>query len=414
MGGGAGRLDQRDHALATEISLGCLRRQGEVDALLEEASGRSIVKFDPEVRAALRIGCYQLCYLDRIPPRAAVSESVELVKMARKTSAAGLVNAVLRRVPAMSPQTDEGGRSGDTTLALNYPAWMVKRWQENFGAETTFGIMRAGIDAAPTYLRLNPAFDPSETQGLLSSEGVETKAMPEPLALLVVSGKVHQSRCLAEGRCRIQDVSSQRVVPLLELEPRHTFLDLCAAPGGKTFQAIDVRGGSRGVVAADRHLHRLRTLHQLAAVPTAASLTVRGIDSVVLDARQPLPFRRTFDRILVDAPCSGTGTLARNPEIKWRLRPDDISELAAKQGAILCHALDFLAPGGILVYSTCSLEPEENQQVIDTVRKEKTSFEPGAYFQRVPGREPGDGFFACQMRRRRGRGTTLRHEGVAP
>jgi 16S rRNA (cytosine967-C5)-methyltransferase len=195
-------------------------------------------------------------------------------------------------------------------------------------------------------------------------------------------------------------------VPLLQLDAQHSFLDLCAAPGGKTFQAIDARRSSRGVVAADRHLHRLRTLRVLAESGAASGFqsaeagVSQVIDCVVLDAQFGLPFRGPFDRILVDAPCSGTGTLARNPEIKWRLRPEDLSELAAKQRAILSRALDHLAPAGVLVYSTCSLEPEENQEVVDAVRKERPSFEVGAYFQRVPGREPGDGFFACQMRRR--------------
>jgi 16S rRNA (cytosine967-C5)-methyltransferase len=216
------------------------------------------------------------------------------------------------------------------------------------------------------------------------------------------------------------------------LGPSHSFLDVCAAPGGKTFQAIETRGNSRGIVASDRHLHRLRTLRGLAEsrLPSAtqpesianaanASATspesianaanasavsqiagaVRQIDCAALDAQLGLPFRRSFDRILVDAPCSGTGTLARNPEIKWRLIPEDIADLAAKQQAILGNALDLLAPGGLLVYATCSLEPEENQGVIDAVRKGRPNFELGAYFQRIPGREPGDGFFARQIRR---------------
>jgi 16S rRNA (cytosine967-C5)-methyltransferase len=195
-------------------------------------------------------------------------------------------------------------------------------------------------------------------------------------------------------------------VPLLELSATHSLLDLCAAPGGKTFQAIETRGDRLGVVAADRHLHRLRTLRGLASsrLPDAnpresIANAGRQIDCVALDAQLGLPFRRSFDRILVDAPCSGTGTLARNPEIKWRLRPEDIADLAAKQRAILGNALDLLAPAGLLVYATCSLEPEENQGVTEAVRKERPNFELGAYLQRLPGREPGDGFFARQIRR---------------
>jgi 16S rRNA (cytosine967-C5)-methyltransferase len=277
---------------------------------------------------------------------------------------------------------------------------MSARWQANYGGGVAAGICRSGVATPPVYLSLSLSFDPADTRRLLGEEGVETETTELPLALLVTRGRVHESRCIQESRCRIQDLSSQCVVPLLEIEPRHSFLDLCAAPGGKTFQAIDVLGDSRNVVAADRHLHRLRTLQGLAAGRPSGPGQARQVDCVALDAQRPLPFRKTFDRILVDAPCTGTGTLARNPEIKWRLRPEDITDLAAKQRAILGHALDHLAPSGILVYSTCSLEPEENQEVIEAVRKERPSFELGAYFQRVSGREPGDGFFACQIRRR--------------
>jgi 16S rRNA (cytosine967-C5)-methyltransferase len=380
---GAGKPDPRDLALATEIALGCLRRQGEIDHLLNAVGRRPVSKLDPEVRAALRIGCYQLCFLDRIPDRAAVSESVELVKAAHKRSAAAFVNAVLRKLPP------RGAAEG--SVALSYPAWMVERWQQTYGPELTAGILGAGVAVPPVYLRLNPGFNISETLRLLAGEGVATEETELPSARRVIRGHPQQTRCFREGRCRIQDLSSQRVVPLLELRAEHSFLDLCAAPGGKTFQAIEVRGSAVGVVAADRHLHRLRTLRELAICP---------VDSVVLDGQQGLPLRRAFDRILVDAPCSGTGTLARNPEIKWRLRPADIGELAAKQRAILSNALDCLGPAGLLVYATCSLESEENQGVVDAVLKQKTSFQAGAYFQRIPGREPGDGFFACQIRGR--------------
>lgn len=393
--------DERDLGLASEIALGCLRRQGELDHLIAAAGKRPVSKLDPEVRAALRMGCYQLRYLDRVPSHAAVSQSVELVKSARKRSAAGFVNAVLRNLPERPPPA-EGAR-------LSHPAWLVERWETNYGLNLTAALLQANLSTPVTYLRLSQRFDPQETLRLLSAEGIVTEGIVAsakgivpaaggnvaepaelPLARRLVAGRLQASRCLAEGRCRIQDLSSQFVVPLLELSPAHSLLDLCAAPGGKTFQAIDLRGSSQAVVAADRHLHRLRTLLELASGP---------VDCVALDAERSLPFRREFDRILVDAPCSGTGTLARNPEIKWRLQPADIAELSARQRAILGNALEALAPRGLLVYATCSLEPEENEQVVDAVLKSKTSFATGTYFQTLPGREPGDGFYACQIRR---------------
>ena len=171
---------------------------------------------------------------------------------------------------------------------------------------------------------------------------------------------------------RIQDIGSQSIVPLLELEPGQSFLDLCAAPGNKTAQAL--KSGVRAT-ACDIHWSRLAPLRSL------------GIDLVVLDARQPLPFRRRFDRILVDAPCTGTGTLAHNPEIKWRLRTENIAELRQLQRQILDRALEALALGGRLVYSTCSLEREENEEVVEGLAVEA--------MRRLPGRDPGDGFFAA-------------------
>jgi 16S rRNA (cytosine967-C5)-methyltransferase len=172
---------------------------------------------------------------------------------------------------------------------------------------------------------------------------------------------------------RTQDISSQAIVPLLDLCPGHTYLDLCAAPGNKTAQAleVDVRA-----IACDIHHHRLQTLSALSA------------DLVVLDATAPLPFARKFDRILLDAPCSGTGTLARNPEIKWRLTPQDIQALHQRQTALLANAMDALAPGGRLVYSTCSLEREENENVVAPYPVIRT-------LHRLPGRDAGDGFFAA-------------------
>ena len=175
------------------------------------------------------------------------------------------------------------------------------------------------------------------------------------------------------------------MTPLLDLEARHRFLDVCAAPGGKTCQALEQRGGSAGgaTVAADLHLHRLRTMRTLATVP---------VNPVLLDAETSLPLRQTFDRVLVDAPCSGTGTLARNPEIKWRLRPEDLDELSRKQQRILRQALAALRPGGVLVYATCSLEPEENQAVVEAVLETEPSFDRERIYKGFRAEMPGTGF----------------------
>ena len=316
------KLDSRDAGLASEIVFGCLRYQAQLDYLIGLFAAGPL---DPEVRIGLRMGIYQLRYLDRIPAHAAVGESVELVKRALKRSAAGLVNAVLRKIdrrPVAWP---------NRATAISLPAWLLERWDRQFGAQTTDQIAHAFLQPAETYT---------------ASTG------------------------------RIQDIGAQSIVPALDLHPGQTFLDLCAAPGNKTAQALEY---AVRAIGCDIHLSRLRQM--------------RGLNCglVVLDATQSLPFRSRFERILVDAPCSGTGTLGRNPEIKWRLKPSDLIELQQKQVALLRHALEHLCPGGRLVYSTCSLEPEENRQVIEQF--------PGPWqtTERLPGRGEGDGFFTAVL-----------------
>ena len=343
----AAGLDPRDAGLASEIALGSLRWQGELDFLIEHFAGRPAGRLDPEVRAALRMGIYQLRHLDRVPPHAAVSESVELVKRARKRSAAAMVNAVLRKVdrsPVVFP-----GRA----IELSHPAWLLERWERQFGPEAATAIARANLAPPKTYVRLRGI-------GLLACLPGETGREAYPTG-------------------RIQDINSQAIVPLLELQPGLTFLDLCAAPGNKTAQALEA--GVRAV-ACDIHLSRLNPLKTL------------GCDLVLLDGAVSLPFRRLFDRILADVPCSGTGTLARNPEIKWRLQPSNLIELHRLQVRLLRNALQCLAPGGVLVYSTCSLEREENEDVVE----EALGRPPERIWRRTPGLDPGDGFFAAVIR----------------
>ncbi|HLI85838.1 MAG TPA: transcription antitermination factor NusB [Bryobacteraceae bacterium] len=334
----AASLDARDAGLASQIVFGVLRFRAQLDFLIGHYAGRAR-KLDAEVRTALRMGIYQLRYLERVPAHAAVADSVELVKRARKASAAGFVNAVLRKVdraPVEWPNRE---------IELSCPEWMLARWERQYGAETAAGIARAALSEPETYVRITPA------------------------------------------GARVQDIGAQSIIPLLGLEPGVRFLDLCAAPGNKTAQALEA--GVR-TVACDVHLHRLVEMRNL------------NVPLVVLDGTRPLPFRSgfergIFDRILVDAPCSGTGTLGRNPEIKWRLKSEDLLDLQRRQGALLANALEALSPGGRLVYSTCSLELEENEGVIARVTGDGRRWVVKRATHRIPGRDPGDGFFAAVL-----------------
>ena len=349
-------IDPRDAALASEITFGVLRYQAQLDFLIEHYSGRGLHRLDFEVLLALRMGVYQLRYLDRIPAHAAVSESVELVKNVGFSSAAGFTNAVLRKVGR------EAVEWPNRAVDLSHPAWLLERWDREFGVETCTLIARANLRPPETYIRV--------PEGRHAAPGVTVQPTEVPGCYRLVAGEA--------GEFRIQDIGSQAVVPLLGLTAGTTFLDLCAAPGNKTAQALE--SGVRAV-ACDLHPKRVEMLRTL------------GVDVVQLDGTRDLPFGRPFDRILLDAPCSGTGTLARNPEIKWRLKPADIQELHGRQVVLLRRALDALSPGGVLVYSTCSLEVEENDGVIEAL-----GLRPMRVMRRIPGRDPGDGFFAAVIK----------------
>jgi 16S rRNA (cytosine967-C5)-methyltransferase len=344
-------LDSRDAGLASDIVFGTLRRRGELDAAITRYARRAIEKLDPAVRIALEMGLYQIRFLDRVPAHAAVNDSVELARRAGKTSAAAFVNAVLRRAgrePLEIPET------------ASTPQWLLDRWKAQYGEECAAAIAHASLIPPERFIRVASGAPP---------EGSEATEVPGCYRLR--SGD-------AQG-CRFQDIGSQAVVPLLDLQEGQRFLDLCAAPGNKTAQAIETPVQA---IACDLHLSRARLLAPL------------GVPVVSLDAGKPLPFAAKFDRILVDAPCSGTGTLSRNPEIKWRLKPEDILDLQGRQRAILRNALDALAPGGLLVYSTCSLEREENQDVVAA-----SGATVVRTMQRLPGRDAGDGFFAAALSR---------------
>jgi 16S rRNA (cytosine967-C5)-methyltransferase len=406
------RLSQPDRALCTEIVMGVLRWRSRLDADIARLSFTPFRKLDLEVLTSLRMGAYQLEFLERVPARAAINESVELVKSAGKTSASSLTNAVLRKMSSSQKTKSqlETRHAASLHERFAHPKWFVERWIANYGDDAAAAICAYDQQVPPTAIRIVPGHDAAALEAELAADHVTLV----PGALLssarrVVSGDVNRSKPFRERRLRIQDEGSQLVAALVGEGKR--ILDCCAAPGGKTAALADRNRGAE-VVAVDLHPHRARLLRELVHDPRVQVLAA--------DARA-LPLAAGFDRVLADVPCSGTGTLARNPEIKWRLKPEDLADLHARQVAILRGALEKLVPGGRLVYSTCSLEPEECEAVVEevaggdirvvTVRDELLrlrksgelisaeleSLMSGKFLRTVSGVHPCDGFFAAVL-----------------
>jgi 16S rRNA (cytosine967-C5)-methyltransferase len=419
---GAG-VKVEDAGLTTELVMGVLRWRKLLDFLLERQLRRPAARLDLPVALALRMGLYQLRFLERIPARAAVNESVELVKSARKTSAATLVNAVLRRaanevrVPAEKFVTQATPIAERLGILHSHPTWMVERWLTRHGEDQTIALLEAHNRAPRLTCAVHDVKQREEIFAALQDAGLRIE--PGNIlqsAFAVSGGSPTRTESFRRGAISIQDEASQTIPLLLDVQANDHVLDLCAAPGGKTPPLVRAAGPSGVVVAADRHAHRLRAMRE-----QFKRLALTQVRLVELDAASPLPFGAFFNRILVDAPCSGTGTLARHPEIRWRLQPQQLQEFHALQTALLKSALERLAPGGRLVYSTCSLEPEENEQVVDEAlratsgfqrdvasesahglkdklvssRELQSLFDRDGYFRTTPGALETDGFFAA-------------------
>lgn len=352
-------LSSRDAGLAAQIVFGCLRYQSQLDFLISYYSGRNPADLDLLVLLALRIAVLQLRYLERVPAHAAVHESVEFVKL-RKRAASNLTNAVLRKV------NREAITWPDAATELSCPNWLLERWSAHFDPETARRVAAAALNEPEPYIRIPP--------GSPLPAGLQLEPTAVPGAYRVLSA--------APPGIRFHDIGSQAIVPLIDLQPGDTYLDLCAAPGNKTIQALETPLAL--AVACDINATRI------AAIPPVCP-------RVLLDATAPLPFDFKFQRVFIDAPCSGTGTLGRNPEIKWRLRPSDLGRFHEKQTAILSRAIPLLASGGKLIYATCSLEREENEDVIAEQLESHPGLKCTKEQWRLPGREPGDGFYAAVL-----------------
>ncbi len=374
--------DPRDRALVAELTAGTLRWRGALDHLVARYSRRPLAKLDPPVLDALRLGAYQLLHLDRIPARAAVNETVELVKGARHDSAAGLVNAVLRAIDrdrgrlGLPPDPGSAGTRAaqldHLSVTLSHPRWLVERWLDRFGYETARAWATFNNGHAPLTLRANPLVMTRDAlRAALEVEGVHAEPTRHASeGLIVRSGAPLGSALAASGAFFPQDEASQLVGSLAAAAAGPRMLDVCAAPGGKTLALAAAAPEPGLVVAMDVRPRRLELLRRTKLLAEA-----RAVRLVRADALVPLPFGAVFDLVLVDAPCSGLGTIRRDPEIRWRRAPEDLAGFAAAQRRMLDNAANAVRPGGRLVYATCSSEPEENDEVVDRLLAERPDLE---------------------------------------
>lgn len=406
------KLNRPDRALTHELTLGILRRKLYLDRVIELLSGKKVGKLDVEVLLALRIGLYQILFLDKIPVSAAVNESVNLVQHARKTSAKGFVNAVLRK--AAREKTDPAENIDDRleklSVETSHPVWLIEKWITDFGFEETARLAQINNQTPRMVFRLTAKSD-DKTIEILKKVGLEMVESELVEGAWVVSKPNETLHSFAEtGKVYFQEEASQMVAGLVNLQPGESFWDVCAAPGSKTTYVARQKAKSKEqnrLVAGDVYEHRLKILRE--------NCLKQGADFVEIvsyDAEKEVPFAdQTFDWILVDAPCSGTGTIRHNPEIRYSLNDKDFEELADKQLGILKNASKALKIGGRLIYSTCSLEREENEEVIakfvalnpnfqkvlpDLPRRFLT--EDGFARTFVP-RDKTDGFFIAMLKR---------------
>jgi 16S rRNA (cytosine967-C5)-methyltransferase len=412
--------DERDRALAGEIATGTLRWQAAFDHVIAAFAGRPISRLDPEVVDILRMTTFQLLHLTRVPASAAVDEAVKLTKKAGKRSAAPLVNAILRRVSRERsklplPRRDASSRSGALaylSTTLSHPEWLVARWLDRYGFEATEEWCRFNNAPAALTLRANRLKTTREAlAAALEAHGVVTRpARFAPDGLIVEAGNPLRTPApfATAGAFVVQDEASQIVTLMTSVRPGERVLDACASPGGKTTAMAAAMEDQGLVVAMDVRPRRVRLLAETTRRSGASSIRV-----VQADASGSLPFTMNFDCVLVDAPCSGLGTLRRDPDIKWRRQEPDLARAADLQIRLLVTLSRSVRPGGRLVYATCSSEPDENDRVVERFLEEHRDFrvqppaglpahlepliEPGGYLRTLPFRDGLEAFFAATL-----------------
>lgn len=387
-------LDARERAFATQLAFGAVQRAGTLDAIVVRFASRPVERIDPPVRAALRLGLYQLLFLQGVPDHAAVDSSVELAKR-DAPRAAGLVNAVLRKAAAGGAALVDGlpdATAQEAAVAYSVPPWLAHLWFTELGPDEARALLRTINAPAEHALRAN---------GLLLTAAELRAALPvathpggDPPESVVVDAPfdAHGSPLFRAGALLPQSRASQLVARAVDPQPGERVLDLCAAPGGKTTHLAALMGDRGEIVAVERNQARADGLRRTAKRMHASIVTVLEADAGDVTA---LGDEGSFDRVLVDPPCSGLGTLRSRPDLRWKVTPEQIAGLVFEQRGILTAAMRAVAPGGRLVYSTCTLSGAENERQVADL--------PGFALEgtrtTLPHRDATDGFFIASLRR---------------
>jgi 16S rRNA (cytosine967-C5)-methyltransferase len=406
----AAPLDARDRRWTQELVYGMLRRRAMLDTLLSERVRGGLVRLDPDLTDLLRLGAYQLLHMGSVPAYAAIAQTVELTKERHGLGASKLANAVLRRLDREREMLDAMVPTDPVdALALRYshPRWLVARWVGRWGAEDTERLLAANNAEAPLVVRPYNIVR-EQLEATLESVGVDVADAPLVRDSLAIKSPASLTELGAyrQGLFFVQDPAATLVTQYAAVPPGAEVADLCAAPGGK---ALELARTASVVVAGDRSLQRVQRL-----LTNARRMDARNMLAVIADARAPAI--RPVDAVLLDVPCTGTGTFRRHPDARWRLKVSDIAVLAAMQRSVLRAAASVVKPGGLLVYGTCTLEPEENDAQIETFLRESPEWtlEPppegtlpvsvldAGRLRVLPQRHGADGAFAARLRRARG------------
>ena len=399
-------LPLEERRLATELAYGCLRRRGTLDAVIERCAGRGMREITRGLDDILRLGVYQLMYLDRVPPYAAVDETVELAKRFGPRGSEKFVNAVLRRAQRSQGETAPAAKEKSPACSLatshSHPLWLVERWLARWGRAEAEALCAANNTIPPLTVRVNRLKTSREKlMTALTREGV--RAVPHdghPLALDIkdLPSPLRDLSSFREGLFQVQDVSGMRVVDLMGAQPGERIADLCAGPGGKATAVAETMGDEGEVLCVELREKKAGMISE-----NAKRLGLSCITVVIGDAlrAQTLIGRHAIDRVLLDAPCSNTGVLGRRPEARWRVKEADIGRLAERQTALLSAAAAVVRPGGILVYSTCSVEPDENEKVVELFLRRFPGFGVEDQVSLFPHRSGCDGGYAARLVRNR-------------